>query len=137
MDPGYLYDRRDRVWPSAKELVLQIGRVDSWSYLLALAALGFVGAVVLRRFRLAIFGLLWLALSFLGLVAIYWISTNPVSSHLFNSSDRTIVTLVIGSAMLAPVFLAREPDGSYVPTDLSRFFSYRSQRLQSQPEADH
>jgi len=64
-------------------------------------------------------------------------STNPVTGRLFNFSDRTIVTLVIGSAMLAPVFLAREPDRSYVRTNPSRFFSYRSQRLQSEPEADH
>ena len=29
-------------------------------------------------------------LSFAGLVAIYWISTNPLTNHLYNSSDRTI-----------------------------------------------
>jgi hypothetical protein len=111
-DPTYLSDHSDRVWPSAHELLIQITTLRSWSYLLPLIVAGFAGALVLRRFRVGIFGLVWLALSFAGLVAIYWISTNPIESHLFNSSDRTIVTLVIGAAMLVPVLLApeREPE---------------------------
>jgi hypothetical protein len=111
-DVGYLSDRSDRVWPSARELLAQILQVGSWSYLLVLIVVGFAGALLLRRFRPVLFGLLWLALSFGGLVTIYWISTNPVSSNLFNSSYRTIVTLVIGAAMLVPVLLApeREPE---------------------------
>ncbi len=39
--------------------------------------------------------------SFTGPLAIYWISKNPVASHLFNTSDRTIDTLLMGSAGLA------------------------------------
>ena len=78
----------------------------------ALIAVGLVGALVLRRFRLVILALLWATLSVAGLVAIYWVSTNPLTNHLFNSSDRTIVTLVIGSALLVPLLLApeREPE---------------------------
>jgi hypothetical protein len=48
------------------------------------------------------------ALSFAGLVAIYAISRNPITSHLYNSSDRTIDALVIGSALLVPVLLHAE-----------------------------
>ena len=40
-----------------------------------------------------------------GLLAIYWISTNPVSNHLYNSSYRTVDALVIGGALLIPVLL--------------------------------
>ena len=49
-------------------------------------------------------GLAW---GFAGLVAIYWISTNPLTNHLYNSSDRTIDALVIGSALLAPVLIGK------------------------------
>jgi hypothetical protein len=104
-DPIYLSERSDRVWPSAEELFVQMWRTESWSFVVPLIVFGFVAAFVLRRFRLAIFGLLWLGLSFAGLVAIYWISTNPVAFNLFNSSYRTTVTLMIGSALLVPVLL--------------------------------
>ena len=67
----------------------------------------FAAALVLRRFRLALFGIGWLLLSFAGLVAIYWISTNPVTSHLANSSDRTIDSLVLAGGLLVPVLLAQ------------------------------
>jgi hypothetical protein len=109
-DLAYLADRRDRIWPSAHELLIQIWRRESWSYLLLLIAFGFVSAFVLRRFRLALFGLLWLGLSFAGLVAIYWISTNPLTNHLFNSSDRTIVTFLVAGALLVPVLLAPDSE---------------------------
>ena len=47
-------------------------------------------------------------ISFAGLVAIYVISKNPITNHLYNSSDRTIDALVIGSALLVPVLLHPE-----------------------------
>jgi hypothetical protein len=93
------------VWPSARELLFQLSRLDSWSYLAVFALAGVACALALGRFRLAAFAALWLALSFGGLVAIYWISTNPLANHLFNSADRTIVTLVLGTALLVPVLL--------------------------------
>ena len=73
-----------------------------------LVIVGLAGALLLRRFRPAAFAGVWLLLSFAGLVAIYWISTNPVGSHLSDSSDRTIDTLVIGGALLVPVLLSTE-----------------------------
>ena len=73
---------------------------------------GFAGALLLRRWRVVLFGAGWAVLSFAGLLAIYWISINPLEHNLFNTSDRTIDTLVIGTAMLVPVLLApeREPE---------------------------
>jgi dolichyl-phosphate-mannose-protein mannosyltransferase len=111
-DPGYLNEHRDRVGPSASELLTQIGRIESWSYLVPLIVVGLAGALLLRRFRLAAFGAGWAVFSFAGLLAIYWISRNPVSSNLFNTSDRTIDTLLLGCALLVPVLLApeREPE---------------------------
>ena len=42
----------------------------------------------------------------------YWISTNPVKSHLTDSADRTVDSLVFGGALLVPLLLAfeREPE---------------------------
>jgi hypothetical protein len=105
VDPGYLSAHSDRVWPSARELVLQIATMRSWSFLVWLALVGLGGAVLLRRFRLAAFAFVWLVLSFAGLVWIYWISTNPLTNHLYDSADRTIDSLVVGAALLVPVLL--------------------------------
>ncbi len=106
--PSYLYDHRDRVGPSARELWSQFSRLEAWSYLVPLIVLGLAGALALRRVRPVLFGVVWLLLSFAGLLAIYWISTNPISSHLFNSSDRTVDSMVIGGALLVPVLLSTE-----------------------------
>jgi hypothetical protein len=73
-----------------------------------LVLVGFAGALVLRRFRVAAFGAAWLVLSFAGLVAVYWISTNPIKSHLTDSADRTVNSLVFGGALLVPLLLAFE-----------------------------
>jgi hypothetical protein len=111
-DPGYLSDHRDRVGPAADELLTQIARTEAWSLVVPLIVVGFAGALLLQRWRLALFGAGWAVLSFAGLLAIYWISINPLGSHLFNTSDRTIDTLMIGCALLVPVLLApeREPE---------------------------
>jgi hypothetical protein len=109
LSPSYLHGHSDRIDTAAHELLLQIRSVDSWSYLSALALAGLAGALVLRRFRLAAFAVSWFALSFAGLLAVYWISPFPLTNHLYNSADRTIDTLVIGAALLAPVLLWTEP----------------------------
>jgi hypothetical protein len=109
--PTYLYDHRDRVAPSAHELWFQLWRLESFSFVVPLILLGIAGALFLRRLRLALFGAAWLVLSFGGLLAIYWISTNTIASHLADSADRTIDSLVFGGLLLVPVLLAleREP----------------------------
>ena len=107
-NPSYLYDHRSRVGPSAHELWRQLWRLEAFSFVVPLVLLGLAGALLLRRFRPAAFAGLWLLLSFAGLVAIYWISTNKVASHLSNSSDRTIDSIVFGGALLVPVLLSTE-----------------------------
>jgi hypothetical protein len=111
-NPSYLYDHRGRVAPSAHELWHQLWRLESFSFVVPLVLVGFAGALLLRRFRVAAFGAAWLLLSFGGLLAIYWISTNPLKSHLTDSADRTVDSLVFGGALLVPLLLAfeREPE---------------------------
>ena len=108
VDPSYLAAHAGRVWPSVSSLGLQLSRTASWSLLVPLVAFGLAGALA-TRLRLALFAAGWLLLSFAGLVAIYWISTNPLGSNLTNSSDRTIDSLVLGGALLVPVLLGRRP----------------------------
>ena len=107
-DPATSRDHSDRVRPAAAELWTQLWSVGSWSYLVRLILFALAAALVLRRFRPALFGVGWLLLSFAGLVAIYWISTNPLESHLANSSDRTIDSLVLAAGLLVPVLLYDE-----------------------------
>jgi hypothetical protein len=109
--PAYLWDHRSRVRPAAGELWTQLGRHDAFGYLWLLV-LGAVVVGLLLRQRAAFFAAAWLVLSFVGLLLIYWISRNPLTSHLYNTSDRTIDSLVFGAALLVPVLLAvqREPE---------------------------
>jgi hypothetical protein len=108
--PSYLSAHSDRVSPVVRELWRQISLEGSWSKLVPLTFLAVVGAAVLGRFRPALFGAVWLVLSFAALVGTYWISTNSLASHLANSSDRTIDSLVIAGALLVPVLLYAEPE---------------------------
>jgi hypothetical protein len=114
-DPSYLGRQSGRVGPVIRELWSQIWNVPSWSHVVLLVVFALAGAAVLRRFRLALFGAVWLLLSFGGLVAIYWISQNELSSNLMNSSHRTIASLVIGGGLLVPVLL--RPDRGVVDSD--------------------
>ena len=110
VNPAYLRRASFRVGPSARELLAQIAHVSNWSYVVAFGVIGLAGALAAGRFRPAAFGLVWLALSFAGLLVVYWISTNPLADHLDFSSDRTIDSLVLGAAMLVPVLLRPEPE---------------------------
>jgi hypothetical protein len=104
-NPTYLWHHRSRVEPSASELWTQITQFGAFGLLVPIVFAGIVGSFVLRRYRPAAFGTAWLLLSFAGLLAIYWISTNSVSSHLADSSNRTIDSLVFGGALLVPALL--------------------------------
>ncbi len=106
LSPTYLSGHWNRVGSAADQLLDQIRLESSWSHLPLLVVVGFAGALALRRFRLAGFGLGWLVLSFAGLVAVYWASPLPLENNLTNSADRTIDTLVIAGALLVPVLLA-------------------------------
>ena len=102
VSPSYLSDHSNRVAPAARGLAEEIFTLD-WGLLVALFALAVALAVVARRYEVAGFALLWSALSFLGLLLIYWISVIPIDLALVWSADRTVVTLVVGAAALAPL----------------------------------
>jgi hypothetical protein len=104
-NPGYLSDHADRVGPAASGLADRIAS-GRFGFLLVLILLGLAAAVLSRRYREVAFAGAWLALSFLGLVLIYWISNVPVHLTLVWSGDRTVTAIVLGGAALAPLLAA-------------------------------
>jgi hypothetical protein len=98
--PSYLSDHSERVSPAARGLADEIFTLD-WGLLPLVFACGVLAAAAARRYSLVTFAALWAAVSFLGLLAIYWISTIPIELALVWSGDRTIITLVVGAASLA------------------------------------
>lgn len=109
LDRSYLGDTSYRVRPIVDELVLQLTNLDAWGLLLPMLGVGLAAALVRRRYRLALFAVAWLSSSFAGLVAIYWITIRPLEPNLFNTSNRTVASMLLGAALLAPI-LAAEPD---------------------------
>jgi hypothetical protein len=103
--PGYLSDHADRVGPAAGGLADRIAS-GRFGFLLALILLGLATALLSRRYRELAFAGAWLALSFLGLVLVYWISNVPVDLTLVWSGDRTVTAIVLGGAALAPLLAA-------------------------------
>jgi hypothetical protein len=63
----------------------------------------FAAALFARRFALVTFAALWLVLSYLGLLAVYWISVLDIQQHLLFSADRTVSSIVLGAGALAPL----------------------------------
>lgn len=103
--PGYLADRGERVSPAVHELWDSISASD-WGLLVPLAVLSIAAALITRRYRLAGFAALWPILAFAGLVLVYWISVVPIELTLLWTAERTVTSLVIGSAALAPLLVA-------------------------------
>ena len=104
-NPGYLSDHADRVGPAASGLFDRIAS-GRFGFLLVLILLGLFTALASRRYRELAFTGAWLALSFLGLVLVYWISNVPVDLTLVWSGDRTVTAIVLGGAALAPLLAA-------------------------------
>jgi hypothetical protein len=72
-----------------------------------LAEVALVAALVARRFALAGFAIAWAALGWAGLLLVYWIADSPDAGLLVNSANRTVDTLVLGAATLAPILVGR------------------------------
>ena len=71
--------------------------------LVPLALVAFAAALLARRWRLAGFAAAWTLLSFAGIVLVFWISVVPIDLTLKWAAYRTVASLVIGAAALAPL----------------------------------
>jgi len=105
VDVGYLRDHRDRVSPVVHELWRQLAAQNKWAVLVWVIALALAAGLAAGRWRALAFAVCWLALSSAGLVLLYWASNLPLSSNLDNTSYRTIVSLLVGGASVAPLLV--------------------------------
>jgi hypothetical protein len=102
---GYLRAHRDRVGPVVHELWRQLDARNKWGVLAWVILLAVVAAVAAGRWAVVTFAGLWLVLSSLGLVLLYWASTLPLESNITNTSYRTIVSLLVGGAALVTLLV--------------------------------
>ncbi len=102
VSPAYLSDHSDRVSPAIAGVWHQVWS-SGWALLVPLALIAFAGALLARRWRLAGFAAAWALLSFGGIVLVFWISVVPVELTLKWAAYRTVASLVIGAAALAPL----------------------------------
>jgi hypothetical protein len=110
---SYLRTHANRVGPVVHELFRQLRSTDKWALLTWVIVLALVAGLLAGRWLVLSFAVLWLGLSALGLVVLYWVSTLPLSSNLTNTSYRTIVSLLVGGAALVPLLVfprSEEPE---------------------------
>jgi hypothetical protein len=100
--PRNLSDHSDRARPALAGVWHQVWS-SGWGWLVPLALIAFVGAVLARRWRLTAFAGAWALLSFAGIVLVFWISVVPIELTLKWAAYRTVASLVIGAAALAPL----------------------------------
>ncbi|MBN9623598.1 MAG: hypothetical protein J0H06_11705 [Actinobacteria bacterium] len=111
LHPSYLIHQFDRVWPTLKAIGGQLSEQGQWSYLVPLAAVFVLAALVsgLGR-RIAVFYLVAFLLTLASFIFVYWVSTYELSWYLETSVSRTVTVLVLFCAAalvhLSGVFLA-------------------------------
>jgi hypothetical protein len=74
-----------------------------WGWLVPFALVSLAAALIARRWRLSAFAAAWTILSFLGIVLVFWISVVPIELTLKWAAYRTVASLVLGAAALAPL----------------------------------
>jgi len=102
LNPSFLADRSERVRPAFEGVWHQVWS-SGWSWLVPLALVAFAAALLARCWRLAGFAAAWALLSFGGIVLVFWISVVPVELTLRWAAYRTVASLVLGAAALAPL----------------------------------
>jgi hypothetical protein len=106
LDPGYLFGRADRVWPSVQALSGQVLDEKHWSFFVPLAIVTAVVALMCRRAtRAAAFYLIAGAGSFVAVVWAFWAASGPVDFYIGATAFR-VVGLVVAVAMAAVIHLA-------------------------------
>jgi hypothetical protein len=92
LDPTYLADRAERVWPSVQALHMQLIDQANWLYVVPLsAAIALVSLLVAGRAAPAAFYLATGGVAFAALIWAYWVSPNePLSFYLGTSASRVV-----------------------------------------------
>jgi hypothetical protein len=102
---SYLRAHTDRVGPVVRELWRQLTAQNKWGLAVWVILLALLAGLLARRWGALVFAGTWLGVSSIGLVMLYWVSTLPLESNITNTSYRTIVSLLVGGAAVAPLFI--------------------------------
>lgn len=102
VSPAYLYDHADRLGAALRSVSGHAFSLD-WGLLVPFGLAAIAVAFVSGRTRLAVFASVWTLLSFAGIVLVFWISVVPVELTLRWAAYRTVASLVVGLAALAPL----------------------------------
>ncbi len=103
LNPSYLVDRFDRVWPSIRTMVERSFDGD-WLAILPLALVAGLVVLAWRRRRSApLFVAGVLGIVFVSLLWAYWVQRPRVSYLLSTSASRTVTTLVVVGGLFLPI----------------------------------
>ncbi len=109
--PSFLGPASGRLDPAASELWHELWRLPDWSLVSLLVIAGLAVGCVLRRSRIALFGVSWILLSFAGALAILWIAAPGAELGLAGSTAG----LLLGGALLVPLALSAVPEAVPAP----------------------
>ena len=103
LDPGYLFDRFDRVWPSVRTIVEKSFDGD-WLAIVPIALVAGVALLAWRRsWSAPVFVAGLLAIVFLSLLWAYWVQRPSLHYLLSTSASRTVTSLVVVAGIFLPI----------------------------------
>ena len=102
LSPSYMSHHSDRFHPALDGVWQQVWS-SGWGLLVPVGLVAFAAALIASRWRLTGFAALWAVLSFAGIVLVFWISVVPIALTLKWAAYRTVASLVLGVAALAPL----------------------------------
>jgi hypothetical protein len=96
IDPGYMLPRADRIWPSIRVIGHDLAEQDKWLYLLPLAVLVVLAALIsgIGRRAAAFYAATFLVVT-AGYIWTYWLSQYQIGYHLETSVPRVISVLML------------------------------------------
>jgi hypothetical protein len=103
VDPGYLWGRIHRVWPSIRSLVTKSFDSDWLAILPIVLVLVVIVLALCRRYTAALFAGGALLVVFLSLLWGYWVNRPGLHYLLSSSGSRTVTTLVVVGAVFLPI----------------------------------
>lgn len=103
LDPSYLADRFDRVWPSIRTIVEKSFSGDWLAILPLVLAVGLVVVAWRMTWSAPLFAAGVLAVVFLSLLWAYWVQRPSVHYLLSTSGSRTVTTLVVVGGVFLPI----------------------------------
>jgi hypothetical protein len=117
LDPGYLADRFDRVWPSVRTIVEKAFDGDWLAIVPIVLVAGLVVLAWRRSWSAPLFLAGLLAVVFLSLLWAYWVQRPGLNYLLSTSANRTVTTLVVVCGVFLPIIGAELLRGRRSYTD--------------------